>query len=138
MPYLPVLFLFLLTGCFDKPDDYTGIRRYPITEDIVNPPDSFLVLMPLRNNHSVKTFIRTDTSAVWHIEKTNASSSLVWISRQINEPQLHYINAIDTLGLEGGITYELYGNNNHHPEDRTLQLRFEKLSLDYASFPEKI
>lgn len=136
--YWPVLFLLLFVGCVDDPQEATGIRRYPVTEDIINPPDSFLVLMPLSNNYSVKTFLKTDTNAVWHITKANASSSLVWITRMIDDPLQHYIGVDDTLGLEGDITYELYGNNNNHPEDRTLQLRFEKLPLDYTTFPGNI
>lgn len=136
--YWPVLLLLFLVGCYDDPQETTGIRRYPVTEDIINPPDSFLVLMPLSNNFSVKTFLKTDTNAVWRIRKANASSSLIWITRMLNDPLLHYVSTDDTLGLEGGITYELYGNNNNYPEDRTLQLRFEKLPLDYTSFPGKI
>lgn len=135
---IAILFLFLLTGCPQTSTDGTGIRRYPVTENIINPPDSFLLLMPLSNTYSVKTFLKTDTDAVWQVNKENASSSLVWIIRSEDETNLHYIQAQDTIGLEGDIMYEVYGNNNNYPEKRTLQLRFEKIAVDYASFPGKI
>ena len=132
------LFLFLLSGCPENPTGGTGIRRYPVTENIINPPDSFLVLMPLSNNNSVKTFLRTESNAVWKVSKDNATSSLVWMVRSENNTELRYLQANDTIGIQADLMYEIYGNNNNYPEDRILQLRFEKTPIDYHTFPGKI
>ncbi|MFW5974987.1 MAG: hypothetical protein ACOCQ6_02155 [Bacteroidota bacterium] len=134
---LILLWITILTGCFDDFDEETGIKKYPVTEDIINPPDSFLVLMPLTDNLNVRTFLRTENNAVWHIQKMNALSSRVWIKRAENDSS-YLLEQSDTIGIQENILYELYGNNNNYPEDRILQLRFEKIREDYETFPNKI
>ena len=104
--------LLLLSSCPREIEEDTGIRRYQITENIANPPDSFLLLMPLSNTYSVKTFLKTDTNAVWKIAKENAANSSVWMTRSVNDPNLYYLKTTDTVGIESGVTYEIYGNNN--------------------------
>ncbi len=134
---LIAIWIPLLMGCFDDFPDETGIRRYPVTEDIINPPDSFLVLMPLSDNSNVRTFLRTESNAVWHVQKINAISGRIWIRRSSNDnPYLFEQN--DSIGIQQDIIYEIYGNNNNYPEDRILQLRFEKTPDDYETFPNKI
>ena len=129
--------IIALAGCFDDFPDETGIRKYPVTEDIINPPDSFLVLMPLSNNTNVRTFLRTESNAVWHIQKMNALSSRIWIQRT-DADSSYLLEQNDTVGIQQQTRYEIYGNNNNYPEDRVLQLRIEKISKDYESFPNKI
>ncbi|MGM0565134.1 MAG: hypothetical protein ACQESX_00125 [Bacteroidota bacterium] len=134
---LIIVSMFALAGCFDDFPDESGIRKYPVTEDIINPPDSFLVLMPLSNNTNVRTFLRTESNAVWHIQKMNALSSRIWMKRSETDSS-YLLEQIDTVGIQQEILYELYGNNNNYPEDRVLQLRFEKVPKVYESFPNKI
>lgn len=134
---LIIVSMFALAGCFDEFPDESGIRKYPVTEDIINPPDSFLVLMPLSNNTNVRTFLRTESNAVWHIQKMNALSSRIWMKRSETDSS-YLLEQIDTVGIQQEILYELYGNNNNYPEDRVLQLRFEKVPKVYESFPNKI
>ena len=134
---LTLIWVTSLSGCFDDFPDETGIRKYPVTEDIINPPDSFLVLMPLSDNVNVRTFLRVEKNTVWHIEKMNALSSRMWIQRTSNDSS-YLLEQNDTIGIQQDIIYELYGNNNNYPEDRILQLRFKKIPEDYETFPNKI
>ena len=134
---LTLIWVTSLSGCFDDFPDETGIRKYPVTEDIINPPDSFLVLMPLSDNVNVRTFLRVEKNTVWHIEKMNALSSRMWIQRTGNDNP-YLLEQNDTIGIQQDIIYELYGNNNNYPEDRILQLRFKKIPEDYETFPNKI
>ncbi len=134
---IALISMFILTSCPREIED-TGIRRYQNTENIINPPDSFLLLMPMVNNYSVKAFMETEENAVWRVVKENAVTSTVWMTRALNDPDLYYLNTIDTIGLESGISYEIYGNNNNYSQERTLQLRFDKTAIDYETFPKKL
>src|SRR6056297_264311 len=91
--------MFAFAGCFDDFSVETGIRRYSVTQDIINPPDSFLVLMPLSNNTNVRTFLQTETNSVWHIQKTDAALSLIWLKR-FRADRSYLLELNDAVGLE--------------------------------------
>jgi len=126
-----------LSGCYKDSGVESDIPLFSANENIINPPDSFRLVMTLRNNLTTRTFFRDSTSSVWAITKQQAQSSRVWMVRS-TQPDSSYEISQDTLGLEAGIQYEIYGNNNNYGEERKVYLKFVQLPIDFASFNNKL
>ena len=126
-----------LSACYKDNGEESDIPLFSANENIINPPDSFRLVMTLRNNLTTRTFFRDSTSSVWAITKQQAQSSRVWMVRS-TQPDSSYEISQDTLGLEAGAQYEIYGNNNNYGEERKVYLKFVQLPIDYASFNNKL
>lgn len=133
-----VIIVILFSGCYDREGEESDIFTYRMDEQIINPPDSFRILMPLRPNTVLRTFFQDSISSVWKINKQQASNRLVWLKRTISPDSSKsiYINQ-DTLGLEADIQYQILGSNNNFDEQRTVYVKFVRLSLNYEDFPQK-
>lgn len=132
-----VAIITFLSGCYKDNGAESDIPVFSANENIINPPDSFRLVMTLRNNATTRTFFRDSTSNVWAITKQQAQSSMVWMLRS-SQPDSQYDVSQDTLGLEADIQYQIYGNNNNYGEVRKVYLKFVRLPIDYASFNNKL
>lgn len=130
------IIIAFFSGCFKHNGEESDIPLYSIDENIIYPPDSFKIIMPLNTNTSVRTFFRDSVSSVWKINKLNFQSSTIWMLRTSSPDTLEYISA-DTLGLEKNVQYEIYGRSNQD-EDRKVYLKFIRLAEDYETFPNKL
>lgn len=131
-----LIIITFLSGCYKDDGEESDIPVFSANENIINPPDSFKLIMTLRNNLTTRTFLRDSTSNVWAITKQQAQSSLVWMIRS-TEPGYQYEINQDTLGLEADIQYEIYGKNNN-TQEQTVHLKFVRLPIGYADFNNKL
>jgi hypothetical protein len=115
----------------------SGIKNYYANDLITNPPDSFLVNMPLKNAVSVKANYLHDSSIVWRVSQLTANNALVWFTRTSGSAP-YYIISTDTIGLESEIEYEIHGDNNNYPEEQTLILRFDRLPIPFEAFTNNL
>lgn len=128
-----LLFLTVLSSCFKHDVEIQSeIQQYSATEDIINPPDSFLIMIPTTSNYTLKTELVMESDAVWSIRKLNGTSNLVWF-RKDDEASSYYISYSDTLGLQGAIDYNLYTSVTSQTST-IMKLRFDKTTEDYESF----
>ena len=132
---LIAVIVILFSGCFDRDGGENDPYTYTMNEQIINPPDSFRIVMNLRPNNPVRTFFEDSINSVWKINKQQASNRLVWMKRT-DSSERFYINQ-DTLGLKANIQYQIFGSNNHYEQQRTVYVKFIRLPLDYETFPNK-
>lgn len=131
-----LLFLTVLSSCFKHDVEIQSeIQQYSATEDIINPPDSFLIMIPTTSNYTLKTEIVLESDAVWSIRKLYGTSNLVWF-RKDDDASSYYISYSDTLGLQGSIDYDLYTSVSSQTST-IMKLRFDKTIEDYESFHNK-
>ncbi len=131
-----LIIITFLSGCYKDDGEESDIPVFSANENIINPPDSFKLIMTLRNNLITGTFLRDSTNSVWAITKQQAQSSLVWMTRS-TEPDYQYEISQDTLGLEADIQYGIYGRNNN-TQEQTVFLKFIRLPIGYAGFNNKL
>ena len=137
------IFVLVNSACRKLPEPIEEIELYSSLEEILNPPDSFIVMYSLSQyNYLEKANVIFGSDAVWSIEQVNSFSASVWVQREGDTIKMEFNEPADTrelkIGLEGGITYEFYANNNNYPETRKLHLRFFKQDDDYESFSTKL
>lgn len=107
---------------------------YVYTQDIVNPPDDFLILF---NNLSVGQKVAKVTfsdSLVWQIERIGDGRQTVSMK---NDTGYYYVNLTDTVGLAGGFTYEINVNSFLYGESNTVFVGFRRTNKDYLTFEPK-
>ena len=134
---LSILFLLILLFADCKKNDpiEEDFPIYSTFEDIVNPPDVFEVMYKLRTYGDIEARIKFDTNTVWHIEKVNALSAILWIERQYADSIAQFIINRDTLiGLEGNVFYSFLANNNNYFEDRNFFVKYTKQTISYEDF----
>jgi len=133
---IPILFIVLaITSCYKyDPIEADNIPVYPITPNIINPPDTFKVIFPMRGNVSMSTTITFDSSAVWHIEKTSAFSARFWASRNYSDTTTT-INLFESknIAFDKSISYHFWCNNNNYTENRNLIVLFRKEEIDFST-----
>lgn len=128
--------VMLFSGCFDRNGEENDPYTYTMNEQIINPPDSFRLVMNLRPNTTLRTFFHDSASSVWKIVKQQASNRPVWVKRT-DSSERFYINQ-DTVGLKANIQYQIFGSNNIYDEQRLVYVKFIRLPLDYETFPNKL
>lgn len=132
------LLITLFSACFNNNGEESDLPIYPIDEVITNPPDSFLINIPLKSYSNTNAFIRFADNAVWCIEKQSAGSSIIEFDREESSENQIIINITDSIAFEKDIIYIITGNNNNYQESRIAQLKLKKLTTDYISFYKKL
>ncbi|MDZ7741608.1 MAG: hypothetical protein U5Q03_07630 [Bacteroidota bacterium] len=126
-------------SCKKIDDTGDGIKIYTIDDDILNPPDSFLLQYNLKTNmnYSVRIRFGNDSSGkVWQIGKENNFNNRFWISRPSDDSTLFVQDNI-SIGLRNNVFYEFIANNNNFQDARKLIIKFKKLNLNYNTFNNK-
>ncbi len=138
-----LLFSMGLSICFFSckkiNDTGDGIKIYTIDDNIVNPPDSFLLQYNLKTNinYSVRIMFGNDSSGyVWQIGKQNSFSTRFWISRP-SDDSTFFVQDNVLVGLKNHVNYEFIANNNNYQDPRKLIIKFKKLNLNYNTFNNK-
>ncbi|MEA3503668.1 MAG: hypothetical protein U9R32_00535 [Bacteroidota bacterium] len=132
------LIITLFSACFNNNGEESDLPIYTIDEIIVNPPDSFLINIPLKSYSNTNAFIRFADNAVWCIKKQSAANSIIHFDREEGAEHPIIINIIDSIAFEKDILYVITGDNNNYQESRIAQLKFKKLTTDYISFYKKL
>lgn len=125
-----------LSGCYKDNGEESDIPVFSARESVINPPDHFKLVMTLREGNITQTSFRDSISSVWEINKQQAPTSIVYLTRTDESDSTFYLEH-DTVGLEADVQYLIYGDNNNYYEDRSVHLEFIRLSIDYDSFPNK-
>jgi len=125
-----------LSGCYKDNGQESDIPVFSARESVINPPDHFKLIITLREGNITQTSFRDSISSVWEINKQQAPTSIVWLTRTGESDSTFYVEH-DTLGLEADVQYQIYGDNDNYYEDRRVHLEFVRLSIDYDSFSNK-
>jgi len=128
------IFLFAFVACNPEPIEGDDRPAFVYTQDIVNPPDDFLILF---NNLVVGQKIAKVTfadSAVWQVERIGDGRQTVSIK---NDTGYYYVNLIDTVGLAGSKLYEINVNSFLYGEANTVFVGFRRVNSDYHTFIPK-
>ncbi len=128
------MLLLLLAACKQEPVEPLNRTTFSYMQDIVNPPDDFLILF---NNQPVGQKIARLTftdNAVWYLERIGDLRGTVSIKK---DTVFRNIDLTDSLGLYAGLQYEVVLNNVPYGESQDVYVGFKKLNKDFATFQPK-
>lgn len=127
--------VLLTQGCYKNDGVDSGIPLFPYNKPLLYPPDTFMVVFNVATNGDKIAEMSLDTAGVWFIEKLGDGRVNFTLANE--QMEVYYLNARDTVALEGGRLYYLIANNNNHPELNNYFVSFTKLGLNYAEFEPK-
>lgn len=145
MKKILTVFIILLIGCCsciscsDDNDDNSNVPIFSNYEDIINPPDKFILYMPLKNYGENRATIIFDTSNVWKIYRITNLSTNFWIELHPADSVKHFFITQDTLriGLKDSVSYFFYSSPPTYEGKNKLMVMFEKTAIDYDNFLPK-
>lgn len=140
-----ILFIISMVACMRNTPLDDDLPRYSSIDEIVNPPDEFLLVYNLNTFNNYHAYIQFEENAVWEIvrltapgfnflkvERNDGSTSEAW---GLIDP------SIDTtyVGLEGNVEYDFWANRSSGTDENvTFLLKYTKQTIDYDSFSPKI
>jgi len=122
-------------ACNKDSDEANNIPIYSNTQEIINPPDTFILYMPLKSYSNNMATLRFDTNSVWRISKITGQSSNFWIQRT-DSTQLIIRDTL-VLGLQGNTTYNFYVILGSNESKNKFFAKFEKQPVNYSTFSPK-
>lgn len=118
-------------SCYKNNGDVPDIPVLPYNEPIENPPDKFLIVFNLSTPGDRVAEITFSENSVWEIEKRGDGKANLFF--KYND-SLKSIQAIDTIGFSGGISYMVIMNNNNYADIFNYFVGFTKLDIEYEGF----
>jgi hypothetical protein len=127
-------------SCNDESSSlYKDIPIFSNYADITNPPDKFILYIPLKSYVESRATIIFDSLNVWKIYRITGQSNSFRIERHDSDSTRHFFITQDTLriGMRGGISYYFYSSFPADDQIKKFLVMFEKLPDPYTPFIPK-